>query len=259
LAYASYSTGFKGSGFSPDCFSPTACFLPVEEEEVDTIEFGVKSQIWDNRLQFNATYFYNDYDNLQIGATVPGLGFTRFNVDKTQIQGLEFDLRFKPTDRFELIANLGLLDAEYDELTEAQAGGLTNNSAGCPGAAVLAGQALIDCALDLDLKNAPNYKANIAAIYTQPLAGGDLTFSGDVSFEDDSFSLVANNPASAVVDIPTLINGRISYTPEDSFWSIALWAKNITDEEYWRAGTATANAVYASEPATYGVDVGFNF
>jgi len=259
LAYASYSTGFKGSGFSPDCFGPTACFLPVEEEEVDTIEFGVKSQIWDNRLQFNATYFYNDYDNLQIGATVPGLGFTRFNVDKTQIQGLEFDLRFKPTDRFELIANLGLLDAEYDELTEAQAGGLTNNSAGCPGAAVLAGQALIDCALDLDLKNAPNYKANIAAIYTQPLAGGDLTFSGDVSFEDDSFSLVANNPASAVVDIPTLINGRIAYTPEDSFWSIALWAKNITDEEYWRAGTATANAVYASEPATYGVDVGFNF
>jgi len=256
LGYASYSTGFKGSGFSPDCFSPTACFLPVEEEEVDTIEFGIKSQIWDNRLQFNATYFYNDYDNLQIGATVPGLGFTRFNVDKTQIQGLEFDLRFRPTERFELTANLGLLDAEYDELTEAQAGGLSNNSAGCPGTAVLAGQALIDCALDLELKNAPDYKANIAAIYTQPIAGGDLSFSGDISFEDDSFR---NNPRSAFVDIPTLINARIAYQPEDGFWNVALWAKNLTDEEYWRAGTATANAVYASDPATYGVDIGFNF
>jgi len=259
LAYASYSTGFKGSGFSPDCFSPTACFLPVEEEEVDTIEFGVKSQIWDNRLQFNATYFYNDYDNLQIGATVPGLGFTRFNVDKTQIQGLEFDLRFRPTERFELTANLGLLDAEYDELTEAQAGGLSNNSAGCPGTAVLTGQALIDCALDLELKNAPDYKANIAAIYTHPFNSGDLSFSGDISFEDDSFSLVANNPRSAFVDIPTLINARIAYKPDEGFWNVALWAKNLTDEEYWRAGTATANAVYASEPATYGVDVGFSF
>ena len=259
LGYASYSTGFKGSGFSPDCFGPTACFLPVDEEEVDTIEVGFKSQIWDNRLQFNATYFNNNYDNLQIGATVPGLGFTRFNVDKTKIQGLEFDLRFRPTEQFELTANLGLLDGKYDELTVDQAGGLSNNSAGCPGSAVLTGQALIDCALDLELKNAPNYKANIAAIYTQPLAGGDLSFSGDISFEDDSFSLVANNPASARVDIPTLINGRIAYSPDDSFWNIALWAKNITDEEYWRAGTATANAVYASEPATYGVDVGFNF
>lgn len=259
LAYASYSTGFKGSGFSPDCFSPTACFLPVEEEEVDTIEFGFKSQIWDNRLQFNGTYFNNNYDNLQIGATVPGLGFTRFNVDKTKIQGLEFDLRFKPTERFELTANLGLLDGEYDELTEQQAGGLSNNSAGCPGTTVLTGQALIDCALDLELKNAPDYKANIAAIYTHPFASGDLSISGDISFEDDSFSLVANNPRSAFVDIPTLINARIAYRPDDSFWNVALWAKNLTDEEYWRAGTATANAVYASEPATYGVDIGFNF
>jgi iron complex outermembrane receptor protein len=259
MGYASYSTGFKGSGFSPDCFGAAACFLPVEEEKVKTIEVGMKSQIWDNRLQFNATYFNNDYDNLQIAASVPGLGFTRFNVDNTEIQGLEFDLRFKPTERFELIANLGLLDGKYKELTVAQAGGLSNNSAGCPGSAVLAGQALIDCALNLELKNAPDYKANVAAIYTHPIGNGDLSFSGDISFEDDSFNLVANSPASAFSNIPTLLNGRIAYSPDDSFWSVALWAKNITDEEYWRAGTGTGVAVYAAEPATYGVDVSFNF
>lgn len=259
LVFASYSTGFKGSGFSPDCFGPTACFLPVEEETVETIEVGFKSQFADNRVQLNGTYFFNSYDNLQIGATVPGLGFTRFNVDETEIQGLEFDLTFRPTDRFELVANLGLLDAEYTELTESQAGGLSNNSAGCPGTAVLTGQALIDCALDLELKNAPEYKANIAAIYTHPIGVGDLTFSGDVSFEDDSFSLVANSPAASFSDIPTLVNARIAFTPDDSFWNVSVWAKNLTDEEYFRAGTATGNAVYAAEPATFGVDVGFNF
>lgn len=259
MGYASYSTGFKGSGFSPDCFGPTACFLPVDEEKVKTIELGFKSQIWDNRLQFNGTYFNNDYEDLQIAASVPRVGFTRFNVDKTKIQGLEFDLRFKPTERFELTANLGLLDGKYKELTEAQAGGLSNNSAGCPGTEILAGQALINCALNLELKNAPDYKANIAAVYTHPFASGDLSFSGDISFEDDSFNLVANSPASAFSDIPTLVNGRIAYSPNDSFWNVALWAKNITDEEYWRAGTGTGVAVYASEPATYGVDIGFNF
>jgi len=254
MVYASYATGFKGSGFSPDCFGPTACFLPVEEEKVGTIEFGVKSRIWEDRLHFNATYFNNQYDNLQIAASVPGLGFTRFNVDETQIQGLEFDLLFRPDDRFTLAANLGLLDAEYQKLNIDQAGGLTNNGVPCPG-----GLVTIECALDLDLKNAPDYKANISAAYDQPVGNGTMTFSGDISFEDDSFNLVANTPLSAQTDIPTLINGRIAYAPGDSFWTVSLWAKNLTNEKYFRAGTGTGNAVYPSAPATYGIDFGVDF
>lgn len=254
LVYGSYATGFKGSGFSPDCFGATACFLPVDEEEVKTIEVGMKTQAWENRLLFNATYFNNQYDDLQIAATVPGLGFTRFNVDETGIQGLEFDMLFKPTDRFTLSANLGLLDGKYKSLDISQAGGLTNSGAACPGGVVT-----IDCALGLELKNAPDYKGNIAATYEHPFASGTLAFSGDISFEDDSVSLVANGPASALTSVPDLINARIAYTPNDSFWHVALWARNITDDVYFRAGTATGNAVYPSEPGTYGVDVGFNF
>lgn len=254
MVYGSYSTGFKGAGVSPDCFSPTACFLPVNEEKVGTLEFGVRSRLMDDRLQLNATYFNNQYDDLQIAATVPGLGFTRFNVDETEIQGLEFDVIFQPVENFEIAANLGLLDGEYKDLTDSQAAGLTNNGVPCPG-----GVPSITCALDLELKNAPDYKANIAATYTVPMEMGNLSFTGDISFEDDSFNLVANSPASALSEIPTLVNARIAFTPDDAFWNVAVWAKNITDEEYFRAGTATANAVYAAEPATYGIDVGFNF
>lgn len=254
MVYGSYATGFKGAGFSPDCFSPTACFLPVNEEEVKTTEFGVRSRLLDNTLQFNATYFNNQYDDLQIAATVPGLGFTRFNVNETQIQGLEFDMIFQPTENFEVTANLGLLDGEYQSVTQDQAAGLTNNGVPCTG-----GVPTIDCALGLGLKNAPDYKVNIAATYTLPVSGGDIAFSGDVSFEDDSFNLVANSPVSAFSEIPTLVNARVAFRPDDSIWTVSIWAKNLTDEEYFRAGTATANAVYAAEPATYGVDIGVNF
>ena len=254
LVYASYATGFKGAGFSPDCFSPTACFLPVEEEEVATLEFGLRSQIWDNRLQFNATYFDNSYDDLQIAATVPGLGFTRFNVEETSIDGFEFDMIFAPTERFQLTANLGTIDGRYRELTQAQAAALTNQGVPCPG-----GIPTIACAQGLDLKNAPEWKAAASVLYSHPVPGGDLDLSGNIAWEADSFNLVANSPASAETDVPTLIDARIAYVPDDSFWSLAVWAKNLTDEEYFRAGTATANAVYAAEPATYGVDLGFKF
>ncbi|WP_371398133.1 TonB-dependent receptor [Fretibacter rubidus] len=254
MVYGSYSTGFKGAGFSPDCFGPTGCFLPVQEEEVKTIELGFRSQFMGDTLRFNGTYFNNQYDNLQIAATVPGLGFTRFNVDETEIQGFEFDMLWQPVENFEIAANLGLLDGEYQQLTLDQATALTNSGVPCVG-----GVPTVECALGLGLKNAPDYKANVAATYTLPLTSGDLSFSGDVSFEDDSFNLVANSPASALSEIPTLVNARIAYRPDDSYWNIALWAKNLTDEEYFRAGTATGNAVYAAEPATYGVDIGFNF
>lgn len=254
MVYGSYSTGFKGSGFSPDCFGPTACFLPVDEEQVKTLEAGVRSEFMDGRLRLNATFFNNQYDNLQIAASVPGLGFTRFNVDETKTQGLEFDMRFRPTDQLEITANLGLLDAEYTSLTQQQASGLTNNGVPCAG-----GVPTVQCALGLELKNAPSYKANVAANYTVDLAGGDLVLSGDISFEDESWNLVANSPFNALSDIPTLVNARIAYSPNDSFWNVAVWAKNITDEEYFRASTATGLAVYASDPATYGVDIGFKF
>jgi len=256
MVFASYSTGFKGAGFSPDCFGPTACFLPVTEEEVATIELGFKSRFADDRVQLNGTYFNNQYDDLQIAATVPGLGFTRFNVDETQISGLEFDFTFAPTSQFELKANLGILDGEYEELTLLQAQSLLGalGAANCPGSV-----ASIDCAKDLELKNAPAFKANIGAVFYQPLGNGELAISGDISFEADSKNLVANAPFSAETDVPDLINARIAYTPNDSFWNVAVWARNLSDREYFRAGTATANAVYAAEPITYGVDIGFNF
>ena len=254
MAYGSYATGFKAGGWSPDCFSATACFLPVDEEKVGTIELGLRSQILDNRLQFNATYFDNDYDNLQISATVPGVGFTRFNVDKTAISGFEFEVKFQPNDRFQIDANLGLLNADYTSVTLPQAGGLTNNGVPCAGGIVT-----IDCALGLDVREAPEYKANISALYKLPISSGEITFGGDINFEADSYSLAANTPTVALSKIPTIMNARVAYNPKDSFWSASIWAKNITDEHYWRAATATGSTAFAAEPATYGVDFGFKF
>ncbi|MGB6229377.1 MAG: TonB-dependent receptor [Litorimonas sp.] len=259
LLYGSFSTGFKGGGFSADCFAPTACFLPVTEETVETVEVGFKSQFARDRVRFNGTYFNSAYDGLQISATVPNVGFTRFNVDETSIQGFEFDFVFAPNDRFELVGNLGLLDGEYEELTLAQAGALTNNGATCPG-----GVATVQCAQDLELKNAPSYKANLAAIYYQPFWEGDLIFSGDISFEDESFNLVANQD-TALSEIPDLSNVRVAYRPDDAFWNVALWVRNVTDEEYNRASTSAgaapgqAAALYAAPPRTYGIDIGFDF
>ncbi|MBO6696648.1 MAG: TonB-dependent receptor, partial [Henriciella sp.] len=136
LGYAKYSTGFKSGGWSPDAFSGTSVFLPVDEETLDSFEVGLKAD-WNNTLRLNAAAFFNQYEGLQIGATVPGLGFTRFNVDETEISGFELEGVWQVTDNFQVNGNFGLLDAEYTSVTGDQARGLTNNLAnpieGCAG------------------------------------------------------------------------------------------------------------------------------
>ena len=259
LGYAKFSTGFKSGGWSPDAFSGTAVFLPVDEETLDSFEAGVKSDLFDNTVRLNAAVFFNQYEGLQIGATVPGLGFTRFNVDETEIAGFELEGVWQVTDNFQINGNLGLLDAEYTSVTGDQARGLTNNGAGCPaGTDPTDDTAIIACALGLELKNAPEYKATIGALYTQNVWNGELIISGDASFEDDTWSLVANSPPHALAEIDTLINARIKYQ-DASGWSVALWGKNLTDEEYYRAASAGSFTAYASEPLTYGIDLGYTF
>jgi iron complex outermembrane recepter protein len=259
LGYLKYATGFKSGGWSPDAFSGTAVFLPVEEETLNSLEAGIKTDLFNNTVRLNAAAFFNQYEGLQIGATVPGVGFTRFNVDETEIMGLEVEGVWQLTQNLKLNGNLGLLSAEYTAMNGDQARGLTNNGAGCPAGIVASNNSqIIACALGLELKNAPEYKATLGVLYQRPFAGGELVFSGDVSFEDETWSLVANSPAHALVDVPTLANARVRYV-SDAGWTVAVWGKNLTDEAYYRATSAGSFTTYASEPLTFGVDLGYRF
>jgi len=255
MGYASYATGFKSGGWSPDCFAAPACFLPVDEEELDTLEFGIKSDWLDNTLRLNMAYFFNSYDNLQIASSVPGLGFTRFNVDETEINGFEVEALYKASDNIVINFTLGTLDAKYKKLTSDQAGGLTNNGStpSCNGVVS------INCALGLELKNAPEYKATFGLAHNVNLSNGELTSRIDFSIESDSWNLVANAPESALTSVGTIINARVAYEPNDESWQVAAWVKNLSDQEYARASTANSFSQYAADPMTWGVDFVFRF
>ena len=250
--YLSTSTGYKTPGFSADCFSPTSCFLPVEEEEVTSYEFGIRSDLMNDRLRLNATIFYTEYDQMQVGATVPGLGFTRFNLNAATVQGVELEAIFKPTENLEIFGNLGTNDGEFSGLTQLQADTISVSGATCPG-----GIATIACGEAKKLKNAPEYQANIGFLWRADLAGGEISLGGDVAIEDKSYSLVSNNPGS-LIDHDPIVNARISYTPVAGNWNLALWGKNLTDEVYWKA-TTSPNVAYPTAPMTWGVDVRVDF
>ena len=250
--YLSTSTGYKTPDFSADCFSATSCFLPVTEEEVTSYEFGIRSDLMDDRLRLNATVFYSKYVQLQVGATVPRLGFNRFNLYAATVQGVEVEAIFRPADNLEIFGNICTNDGEYDGLTQLQADTITVSRATCPD-----GIATIACDEAKKMKNASDYQANIGFLWRVNQSGGEIAFGGDVAIEDESYSLVSNNPGSLINHDP-IINARISYTPHEGNWNVSLWGKNLGDEEYWEATTSPDKA-YATAPMTWGIDVRVDF
>ena len=261
MVFGSARTGFKSGGWSPDCFSPGSCFEPVDEETVQTFELGWRSSFV-NGLTFNATGFFNIYEDLQLsGTTEPGGTFTRFNVDEVETYGLEIETSYQVTDTLELFANLGLLEGEYTDISPEQAFAITSGgqSIACPdgAAAPEPNQAQVECARDLELKNAPSYKGLVGASWTRSVFGGVLTVTGDVGFEDDSWTLVANSPETAETDIGAIANARVTYEPNSQPWSVSVWGKNLGDDEFWRA--ASANTVFPADPRTWGLDLDVTF
>ncbi|MFC7292275.1 TonB-dependent receptor [Hirschia litorea] len=269
MVYGSVSNGFKSAGVSPDCFAAASCFLPVTQEDLVSWETGIRSDLFDNAVRFNLTYFNNSYEDLQISATVPGVGFTRSNVGEAAIQGIELETSWFATDNLEFYMNGSWLDAEYQNLTAADAGIIKQidpavagpADAACPGLSSTPGamrdSQLIACGEASQLKNAPETKASLGFQYSIPAFDGYVKFGGDLAYEADSYALVANNPGS-LISPGTRVNARVGYAPEDKGWRVSLWGKNLTDKEYYRNTTST-NHVYAELPLTWGVDFGVSF
>ena len=223
MLYGSYSTGYKAGGFGGTRpITPGNSFNTYEPEELGAWELGLRSDLLDDTLRFNATYFYSQYDALQLSILepFPSFQFGIINADAI-VQGLEFEATWRPNDRFLLSGNLGLNDFEYDE------GDTVDPGVGVP----------YD---ELDGKQFPDTSGRINAVVFQPVAWGELSFGGSATYSSEFFRNVANSPsitseAVTTFDVFAAIEG-------ESGWRLQLEGKNITDEDIFLAGTAAGAA-----------------
>lgn len=113
LAYASFSTGYKSGGINqvaiPALTNPV--FAP---ETVEAFEIGIKSQLLDRRLQLNAAFYANKYDDLQF--QVFGLsGPEAFNASGATVNGVEVEMIALLAEGIQFDGSVGYTDATFDE------------------------------------------------------------------------------------------------------------------------------------------------
>jgi len=241
LLYATYAQGLNGGGFDTRASNATDAATPFKPEIVTTYEGGMKSTFLDRAVRINLAGFYNDFKDFQAGAFVPATGGQiRGNAGKAHTWGVELESTFRPVTGLEVSANLGYLEAIFDEYI---------NPAG-PGTSASGNR----------FPRAPEWTASLGATYAVPLPAGGLKFGADMNYQSASFVDVTNTPDQLSPGV-TLYNAFASYTLPDDNWSITGTIRNITDE---RVTTSGSNTLFTSihtynEPMTYLFSVQYKY
>ena len=228
--YASWSSGFKSGGFDMrgDAILTPDTVNGYDPETVDSYEMGLKGRA--GPLSFSSAIFYNEYKDQQVTTQVPaGASIASFvdNVGQSTIYGAEFEGSLYLTDNLSANFAVGYLNAEFDEFIRYN----------------LTTMAFEDISDLVVLQNAPEWTGYFGVTWRSDLAGGELVVTPSVSYRDDYSQFEFPNPtldqeAYALVDLSAI------WTAPSERWSIGVFGKNLTDEEYRVGGYNFPGALF---------------
>jgi iron complex outermembrane receptor protein len=254
--YASYAEGFTSSELINSPFLPEP--YVIDPEVVSTRELGLRSEWIGGRLRLNVTLFDSLWDGLRVQKFIddprnPGLLVPIISDDGVaQAQGLELELFYLPSERWELDFALGLLDTEYLDIGDPPANG-TGLQPGIPFA------------------YAPETSYSLGVRYRWPLgSGGELLLVGNYGWMDQYQRMPGNefqskNPDGSNKPEPAygILNARLVYQPPNRNWRLSLFGTNLTDEWYVNGGLVAFLDGYdvatIGRPREVGVGVRFTF
>ena len=240
LVYGSATTGFKSGGFNGRAGSLAAAQVVLKPETVLTYELGAKTTLAGGLVRLNGTLFSNKYKDLQLTAFNSAGASVLTNAASAKISGVEIDATVQVMRGFSLSANLGTLDAKYEDFSAANA-------------ATFSGK---------QLKQAPKMQYGVSASMRQPLGNGVVFANAGAKHVGDHFQNLANSEIIKT-QAYTIVDARVGYEGAGAAWSVALWGKNLNDKRYYTggfdlAGLTIADA-YINVPRTYGLDLRYRF
>ncbi len=245
LVYSSWSKGFRSGGYNSRATSPDEIPGPYDEEEVSAYEVGVKSDWWDGKARLNVAVFHNKYDDLQRVVSDDALNLSIRNAASATIEGAEVELTWLPVASLALQANIGYLDATYDDFE-----GLDVDGDLIPDPEQAEG---------LQLVRAPEWTYSLSVNHDYSLGNaGTLSSRIAYSYSDDT---PMNDANRYTLDGYELVDASITWSNAGEQLSVSLWGKNLTDEVYALTGTTSSyfTYLYQSLPRTYGVELVHRF
>lgn len=248
MGYAKWSTGFRAGGAN----SRSLSYRAFDPEEVESIEVGLKSDLWNRRLRLNLSVFDSTIKDKQMDFFFPLVvgGSQRTVSDTTnattegQSQGAEFELLAVPVDNLTLGLNYTYLKADPLFAPNPY---VTGNP--------------LTRILPL---YAPKSAGSASIDYLLPVGAAKMKFHLSGSWSDGAYT---SEIEQTLTDESFLVNARLSLVElplpmSDATAEVALWSRNLLDEEYlFYKSVSSSLGTYGifNEPRTYGLDVRVRF
>jgi iron complex outermembrane receptor protein len=254
MLYISAQQSIKGTQFNLiNIYDPPEEIAP---EEMDAIEFGVKTSPFGPGSVLNLAYFKYDITNLQVQfvSLLQGGAVTQENAGGAAIEGFEFEFQslLFPTkiDNLVLIANGTMLTTK--EYTEYLNGSGFDPNTG-----------LLSTGNDFsgnEISRAPDSTGTIGISKTTEVPGGSVEVGADYYY-NSGFYYLAQNSENSVEDAYTVLNARISYFYEPENLRITLYGKNLegTEYNYGRFHVDFGTADYKAPRDIVGLKVNWQF
>ena len=228
--YVSFSQGFKSGGFD---MRGDAIFTPdtvngYDPETVDSWEIGLKGAL--DRLTFALSAFHNEYQDQQVTTQVPAVGgIASFvdNVGSSTFYGFEFEGRLRLLDSLSANFAVGYLNSDFDEFLRYNLGTAMYE----------------DISDQVVLQNAPEWTGYLGLTWIGDVGGGELAITPSISYRGDYSQFEFPNP---VLDQQaySLVDLSIVWTDPTDRFTLGLYGKNLTDEEYRVGGYAFPGALF---------------
>ena len=267
LGYFTYSRGFKGGGFNQIAFSTrdsSDALDLFDPEFLDSFELGLKTMGFDDRLIFNAAFFLGKYSDIQVDQRVaipganpgdlPVIEIVTENAAEATIRGFEIEGLANPISTLRLGASVGLLDSSFDEFT---------------------GPSELDSEVEIDregesFNGVPKWTTNVTADYELPVdVDGPEWLEGYLRprlewYYQSEVHYLPPEVEEAVQEGFHLLNARLGYGFLEDRAEVAIWGKNLTDEEVFGTTTSIVPIFgflsrFYQPPRSFGGEVRYRF
>jgi iron complex outermembrane receptor protein len=228
----------------------------ADSETIDSVEFGAKADLLGNTLRLNGAVFYYNINDIQLSA-IGGAsqGNALLNADKGTGYGFEIDADWRVTSSLTLGGGFSYNDTELKDANLLVA---TCGSGACTPTDRLnaQGRAYVD---GNPFPQAPKTILTFNGRYDFPVPTGEIYIYGDIAFQGET-NLFLYQAKEFTVDDNQEAGLRIGYMNYDGNYEVALFGRNITDEDNVKGAIDfNNNTGFVNEPRIIGVEFKKNF
>jgi iron complex outermembrane receptor protein len=261
LIFGDVARGYRSGGFNGRVSTATAV-APYAPEYTTSYELGLKSDLFNRRIRFNATGFHTDYKDMQqsvltcvrnsAGGCVVTNGTSQFapvvaNAAAARIIGGEAEITALLGAGWRLETSVGYTDAKFTSVNAAAtaATGLSLSS-------VLPYVPKLTAALGVDDKIDTTF--------------GSVPPRLDYTYRTTTFFTIYGNQSTALQGPVGLLNGTVSWLNREGKWSMTFYGRNLTNKFYYtfandlsKVGIGSGTLVDIANPREYGLIIRRNF